>query len=309
MIHHVFANRTNIGDLLSAEGLQQLLGVRPMEHLCDDPFVDDTLRRLHLLGPDDVVLVGGGGLVMDYFEDLWRGLDDERFTARLVLWGIGACDLKAESTWPDQELARRVAARAEVCVARDELTRAFLDVEAPPVPCPSLVRMPPARDAGAGLLHVNNHSTVGAAAYEVMRDIGLDYEQRTGLPFLETNNRIHHTGELAQAVGRYGRVSMVMSSALHGCVLAVAAGRPVLAVSGDWKIEAFMEAAGLGEWVLDAADVDRVPALLARLPEQPSVTGFAAQARLQNERVAEQVRLLIASSHRIVRSRADGPAA
>ena len=40
MIHHVFANRSNIGDWLSARGIQALLGPqRVMEHLCDEPFV------------------------------------------------------------------------------------------------------------------------------------------------------------------------------------------------------------------------------------------------------------------------------
>ena len=41
MIHHVYANRSNIGDWLSPRGIQRLLSpLLVTEHLCDDPFVD-----------------------------------------------------------------------------------------------------------------------------------------------------------------------------------------------------------------------------------------------------------------------------
>ena len=54
MIHHVFANRSNIGDWLSAIGIQSLLGDIPVcEHLADAPCVPETLaapmRRWGLL--------------------------------------------------------------------------------------------------------------------------------------------------------------------------------------------------------------------------------------------------------------------
>src|SRR5207244_3560144 len=88
VIHHVFANRTNVGDLLSARGIQALLHPEPVtEHLCDDPFVESTLAALAGAAPDDVVVVGGGGLFMDYFEPFWRGLLDVLGERPLCIWG------------------------------------------------------------------------------------------------------------------------------------------------------------------------------------------------------------------------------
>ena len=56
MIHHVYANRTNVRDGLSALGTQQLLGGGEVtEHLCDAPF---ALEALAVAGPRD--LVDGG---------------------------------------------------------------------------------------------------------------------------------------------------------------------------------------------------------------------------------------------------------
>ena len=63
MIHHVFANRSNIGDWLSAKGIQRLLQPAPVtENLCDEVFVAQTLDALNRLEPSDLVLIGGGGI-------------------------------------------------------------------------------------------------------------------------------------------------------------------------------------------------------------------------------------------------------
>lgn len=298
VIHHVFANRSNVGDLLSARGIQQLLGDQPVEHLCDDPFVEETGARLQALGPEDVVVVGGGGLVMDYFAELWRGLDDARFRARLILWGIGACDLRYESSRPPLDLVRRVARRAELCVPRDELTRELLDCATPPVTCPSVVSMPRPTGPGNGLLHVVNYTTVGAEAYGVMRAAGRQYASTSGEPYVETDNRIASPDLLAAAVQGYHAAGLVLSSALHGCILAVACGIPVLAVSGDHKIDQFMTAAGLADWVLDSSDVGDLASRLRELPRQPGVPEFVEAAIQTNRAVAEDVRGLLGGTGR-----------
>jgi hypothetical protein len=47
MIHHVLANRSNIGDSPSTNGIQSLLDpYLVVEHLFDEPFVQDNLAHL-----------------------------------------------------------------------------------------------------------------------------------------------------------------------------------------------------------------------------------------------------------------------
>src|SRR5205823_8029379 len=73
-LYHVFANRSNAGDWLSARGIRSLLDAPAVtELLCDEPFVPETLERLSSAGPGDLIVIGGGGLFMDYFEPFWRG--------------------------------------------------------------------------------------------------------------------------------------------------------------------------------------------------------------------------------------------
>jgi polysaccharide pyruvyl transferase WcaK-like protein len=300
VIHHVFANRSNIGDWLSALGIQALVRPLPVrEHLCDGPFIDETLIALNRTGPADVIVVGGGGLFMDYFAPLWHGLRELSGRVPVCLWGLGYCDLKHEPSRPSISLLEDVVRASEVCVVRDAVTHTHLAAcrLSPPVACPSMAVIEPAPE-GFGLLHVDNYTTAGAEVYEEMCRRGEEYAGRTGRQYRATNNRIEagRTGEMEAVLARYRRSDVVLSSALHGCVIGVAMGRKVVAVSGDWKIDSFMEAAGLGQWVLGQDQVDQLPELLDRLMEQPSAREFVRATREANRRVAAKVRELAAGT-------------
>jgi polysaccharide pyruvyl transferase WcaK-like protein len=296
MIHHVFANRSNIGDWLSARGVQHLLRPHAVsEHLCDDVFLPQTLEALRGLDPQDLVVIGGGGLFMDYFEPFWRGLLGMRRRLRYVIWGVGFCDLKSEPSLPPLDILRAAVEGSELCVLRDEQARVALGGGTLPMPvaCPSLVEVD-ALPPGRGVLHVDNYTTVGARAFDRMDRTCRDFAARTNRPYRRTNNRIEpgREDELARVLNLYAQSDLVVSSALHGCIVAVAMGRPVLAVSGDRKIEAFMTAAGLGEWVLDHEDLGPFGPRLETLAAQPPVLEFVELERERNRGVAARVAAL-----------------
>lgn len=300
MIHHVYANQENIGDWLSARGIQSLLAPLPLtEHFCDQPFVAATLERLAGLGSADLIVIGGGGLFMDYFAPFWEGLQQLRPAAPLCIWGVGYCDLKAEPSRPPLALLQSVARGARLCVVRDELTRRLLAIPGLPAPvaCPSLAAIEPAPEGGWGVLHVDNYTTAGAAAAEAIDRLAAAYARDSDRPYRHTNHRVEQRGEagLTHLLRQYAQSDLVISTALHGCIIATALGRPVLAVSGDRKIEAFMQAAGLGEWVLEVSELDRVPELLRRLPDQRVPRDFLAAEAGKNRAVAQQVRAIAAA--------------
>jgi polysaccharide pyruvyl transferase WcaK-like protein len=290
VIHHVFANRSNAGDWLAAAGIQALLGVPVREHLCDAPFVAETRAALERAAGGDVVIVGAGGLFMDYFDPLWSALDEVCAHLRVVLWGAGVVDLKQEVSLPAAGPVRRVAERADICVVRDAITAAFLG-RGEVVPCPSVARVFEHPRGGGGLLHSANYTTVGAPAYDRMRAAGLEYARANGCVHRETANQVER-GDLhglERVLGLYAMSDLVLSSRLHGCLIGLATGRPVLAVSGDRKVDAFMEDAGLGPWVLQWDDLGALEERLGSLPEQPSAEAFVARARRANAAVAARV--------------------
>lgn len=266
-----------------------------VEHFCDDVFVPRTLDELRRLGSDDLVVIGGGGLFMDYFAPFWHGLLTLPQKLRYCLWGVGFCDLKAEQSHPPMDVIRAVVKRSILCVVRDRLSREHLAEASVPLPvaCPSLVEVDPS-PLGWGILHVDNYTTVGAEAFDFMDSLCRDYAVKTRRPYRRTNNRLEavREGDLATCLGLYAKSDLVVSSALHGCIVAVAMGRPVLAVSGDRKIEAFMGAAGLADWVVDHRDLAQIAPMLERLTRQAPVLAFVERAREENLCVAARVAAL-----------------
>ncbi|HEX3148119.1 MAG TPA: polysaccharide pyruvyl transferase family protein [Gemmataceae bacterium] len=293
ILYHMFANRSNVGDWLSARGIQALLNVPVTELLCDDPFVPDTLARIANTGPDDFIIIGGGGLFMDYFEPFWRGFDAISRRARFALWGVGCCHMKRADSRLSANLIGPIAARAVVCAVRDELTRDFLAgfTAADVVPCPTIttVKPPP---GGYGLLHVDAYDNVGDEVYELMNQMGAAFATRTGRPFAAINNLIP-AGDiraLEATLNLYASADVILTGRLHGCILGVGLGRKVLAVSGDYKVEAFMRTSGLGNYVLGLDQIDQLERRLEHLPEQLASPTFLTAANAANQSVANQIR-------------------
>ena len=296
MIHHVFANKSNIGDWLSALGIQSLLAPQPVvEHLCDEPFVPETLKQLADTGPEDLIVIGGGGLFMDYFLPFWEGFREIARRTAFCIWGVGYCDLKRARSRPPAALLTEIIGQSRFCSVRDELTRRRLPEcrLPPPTACPSLCVLGPPSEPGFGVLHVDNYTTAGAEVYEFMDACAREFAATTGRPFRATNNHLPSPGEVAPVLKQYALSDLVLSSALHGCVLALAMGRKVLAVSGDRKIESFMEAAGLDEWVCDLHEIDRISERLSRLHEQPAPHDFLRRALDANVSIARRVLALV----------------
>ncbi len=193
MIHHVYANPSNIGDWLSARGIQSLLPPDPVqEHFCDAPFVEATLSALRELGPDDFIVIGGGGLFMDYFVPFWEGFLPIAARVPFCIWGAGYCDMKREQSRPPAKLISEIIRQSRLCIVRDELTRENLsDCELPPpVICPTVVAVPTRGGELKRPLNVDHYDNVGADIYERILSAAEEFADRTGRSYRQTNNLI-----------------------------------------------------------------------------------------------------------------------
>jgi polysaccharide pyruvyl transferase WcaK-like protein len=295
MIYHVFANRSNIGDWLSARGIQKLLSpLEITECLCDVPFIDETMQQLASATEKDLIVIGGGGLLMDYFTPFWEAFQPVAARVPFTIWGIGYCDLKLEYTLPPGNLITSIINKSKLCIVRDELTRSHLPncnlYE--PIPCPSINVIDRVSIIGKDILHVDNYTTAGEVAYEAMCTAGKDFANQHKITYRQTNNRITKDSEkeLQQILSLYRQSGYVLSSALHGCIIAVAMGLKVLAVSGDRKIEGFMESVGLQDWVLDIGELEKIPEYLEKLHLQNSGNLDIEKIQKKNQQVAEAIK-------------------
>ena len=295
MIYHVFANRSNIGDWLSAKGIQKLLKPYTVkECLCDTPFLSQTIDSLLKATGKDLIIIGGGGLLMDYFLPFWKSFLPIADKVSFCIWGIGYCDLKYERSHPPLKLVEEIINKSKLSIVRDEITRNYLkDCRLPePVACPSLNVIDKQDKLECnGLLHVDNYTTVGAKSYEIMCEIGQAFAEKNGFEYYSTNNRIKNDDEheLENVLKKYTYSEYILSSALHGCIIGVAMEKKVLAVSGDRKIDSFMESVGLRDWVLDSKDVGHIAEKLNALGKQEDVTLFVERHRQKNKDVAQQI--------------------
>lgn len=298
MIHHVFANKSNVGDWLSARGIQRLLGDPAVrEHFCDEPFARGTLARLRSVGERDFVIIGGGGLFMDYFGGFWRGFLEVAERVPFALWGVGCCDWKRGRSLLPLPLMEAIVRKSRLCILRDELTRRILSgCELPePVPCPSVICISERPCLGKAMLHVDHFDLLGAENYGLAAAAAKAFAHETGRSYRQTNNRIPPGSELAlrQVLELYATADIVLTSRLHGCIIGLALGRKVLALSGDRKVESFMESMGLSDWVCELNDLDSLPARLAALPSQSVPAERLAHVRRQQHLISEQMRALL----------------
>ena len=120
MIYHVYANRQNIGDWLAARAIQAQLAPRPIRQLLiDDYFVNETIAPLERADDHDLVVVGGGGLLLDYFLPFWERFEPISKRVPFVIWGTGYCDFKNYDGRPRRDVLKSIFARSRLCVLRE----------------------------------------------------------------------------------------------------------------------------------------------------------------------------------------------
>ena len=150
---------------------------------------------------------------------------------------------------------------------------------------------------GRGLLHVDNYTTAGEKAFEVMDKLGREFAAATNRSYCRTNNRIRSDDEieLQECLELYRQSDIVLSSALHGCIVGLAYGCKVVAVSGDRKIDSFMETVGQSDWVLAANDLDQLGHLLRTHNDQRWPGDRVKELQEANHRVVDEMRNLLAT--------------
>lgn len=297
MIYHIYANRSNIGDWLSAKAIQKLIGYQNItECFCDVPFIKDTIKKLSAATEKDLVIIGGGGLLMDYFTPFWEAFKPIGDRVPFCIWGIGCCDLKQEFSLPPKSLIEDIVNKSKLTIVRDEITRSFLsNCNLPdPVPCPSINIIDAVLEKQKGILHVAHGSSVGVGVSDRISIAAKDFAEESGRKYMQTNNRISEGSEkeMEHILSMYRNADLMVSSRLHGCIIGVAMGIKVLAISGDRKVDAFMKAVHLQDYILDPSEVGSIPERLNNLNSQMSPISILQDIQNQNEIIAEQIKAI-----------------
>lgn len=273
----------NIGNYLPVLAIQQMLhentDVFNIHREIDYDFVNANY---------EVAVIGGAGLLHKVFEPFWREFA-ERCTLPFVIWGVGLCSLDAsdEPTFVSPNAASAVFERALAVNVRDQLTAetygSGMRDQISITECPTIFylrsfRVTPTKDtvtlvAHPGLISDDMHE----AAEKLLRDRGLKVSKT-----INVQTEVEGIDDIIYDY--YCESSLIVTSRLHGAIIAYGLGLPYIALAGDEKLREFHrifgggwlanDVAGLNE-VLDSAEFAfALPGVEPAKPDLTAVTNF-----------------------------------
>jgi polysaccharide pyruvyl transferase WcaK-like protein len=209
------------------------------------------------------VIVGGAGLLHSVFEKFWVDLD-KNCKLPITIWGIGVClPDNDEVKGVPKEVVQSVFAKAKLANVRDELTRDFyqLDSNISITACPTLVyiantfKVAEKKKNEKKILH-SSHVDLEPTSNtpEIKRII-----ESAGFKYYFTENIETKKERLKKILKMYQDCDYVVTTRLHGAIIAYAFKRPYIAISFDPKITAFHKLYGGGVCI---TDINQLPAAL-----------------------------------------------
>lgn len=245
----------NIGNYLPVLGIQEMLGTETDLWDVHDEEIDWTFVNQNY----SWVIIGGAGLLTSAFEPFWEQF---AMNCRLpfVIWGVGACFPDAEDDpGVSPSTARPVLEKAELVNLRDDITAEYYGFESAHVsPCPTVVYLENwklRKQRGRPAVLYSSHTELvddeeQEALYEVLK--------ASPHSFAYTDNIERRLEGLEEIVDCYAQSSLVVTTRLHGAIIAYALQKPYIAVPRDDKVRAFQHLYGNGVVAESIADVRKL---------------------------------------------------
>jgi len=268
----------NIGNYTPVLGIRRLIECEPDTWNIHDRSIDfDFINKQY-----KHAIIGGGGLLHPVFEPFWQRFYRE---CRLptVVWGVGLCLPNGSDGWSSagREAVRGVMRRADLANVRDAWTADYFGLDGPDIgPCPTIAYLldflPYKHSRGYCLFSWHDQIVSWAQAKRFLTALqgACRYKIRS------TNNRQYPWRGVHRIVRRwYCTADMVVSTRLHGAIIAYGLGIPYVAIPVDNKLREFCRSYGNGI-VVEPDDIDQIR----------HVEDLAAATRMGQIRIDDVVR-------------------
>lgn len=246
----------NMGDYLPTLGMSQLLGFVPDMWDINDPDIDFDFINAHYRG----VIIGGAGLLHRGFEEFYAQRLLKRCAVPWVVWGVGVCLPHGVADGVSPQVARALFTKASLVCVRDALTQGLYALAGATVmPCPSVVYVAPFKryvdPRATTILYVAHTELVDHAIterhYQLLKSAGFRVKLITHR-FATEKSR----AEIARMIKNdYCASKVVVTTRLHGAIVAYALGIPYIAIPYDEKVVSFCATFGNGIIVDNDADL------------------------------------------------------
>ncbi|HPD46895.1 MAG TPA: polysaccharide pyruvyl transferase family protein [Anaerohalosphaeraceae bacterium] len=238
-----YSSVDNIGNYLPILGIQKLLGHTPDTWCMHDRKVDFDFINANYKG----ALIGGAGLLHKCFQPFWEGMA-EHLRIPAIIWGIGGCfHFNNDVTVVERSIVQRVLQRCDLVNVRDDITADYYDMRNVSItPCPTIAYVAQFRHEveRTGKVLFSSHEelvprTETVAIKEAIR--------AAAGRFLFTDNIQKVRSGLNDIIRRYYcKSSIVVTTRLHGAIIAYGMSIPYVAFAWDEKLRAFNRLYGNG---------------------------------------------------------------
>ncbi len=242
----------NIGNFLPVLGIQKMIDHETDTWNIHDKDIDyDFINKNY-----EFAIIGGAGLLNSTFNYFWKRFSEE-CTIPYIIWGVGCC-------FPDynparvvnKEIATPVFEEAELINLRDDISADYYNLSDVSItPCPTLAYLQE-KEFDFSSRHILYSHHIRLVNKDEQREIyNLLKKQQEKLLF--TDNIQHSLLGLDDIIEKYYVDSaVVVTTRLHGAIIAYSLKKPYIAIARDDKIRAFNRLYGNGLSLEKIGDLD-----------------------------------------------------
>jgi len=238
-----YSSVDNIGNYLPVMAIHEMLGQRP-DTWCAHATIDwDFVNKNYKCG-----IIGGAGLFHGSFEPFWKRLNLCKIP--LIIWGVGICLPSKDPHAVDKEIIKKYRNKFDLIDIRDEATAEYYDfTDVSITACPCIVYLQkyrkPEREIKFVLYSHHEHELSNndecKRIIDVLKDSPYDYRV--------INNFQRPDYGIEQYIQNYYLKSkVVVTTRLHGAIIAYALGIPYIIIPHDIKLVEFHRKFGNG-WI------------------------------------------------------------
>ena len=259
---NIYDRDDNIGNFLPVLGMRKMLGFEPDTWDIHDQDIDFDFINNNYQG----VIIGGAGLLCPPFKDFWVKYS-QYCDLPTVIWGVGSglaagigekinSENQDDETQEYIEAVSKISKKCDLVNVRDKLTADFFKLHnAHIAACPTIVYMQefqqyinPNSDC---VLYSSHHFDSQEEIKKIKKDVKSIYQN-----FHFTENIQHPYLALTEIIKNYYvNSSLVVTTRLHGAIMAYGLGIPYVGITRGEKIRSFCNEYGNGILIEDISQL------------------------------------------------------
>lgn len=273
-----YSSPDNIGNYLPVLGIQKMLRCKP-DTWCIHSTVDFNFINKHY----KCAIIGGAGLFADCFEPFWQQLHNE-CKIPIIIWGVGICLPDNNKKGVNKNIITPITQECDLINVRDEFTAHYYNLpDASITACPSIIYLQDIakqKKQTTNVLYAFHDQLESADEHQAI----LKTLQKQFPNLLVTNNIQTKKVGLNHIIEHfYCTSSLVITTRLHGAIIAYGLGIPYIIIARDEKLRSFYQQYKNGFLVENIEELQELIQNLPAMNLQPinyePVLTFGKQAR------------------------------